>query len=78
MMDDVQVADLREEATHGLVVLLPVFDGPRPGQGTDEGQMVIMEQEVCVLLTSGKNEEGWGQGGGALTNGCPTRSWSLA
>lgn len=76
MMDDVQVADLREEATHGLVVLLPVFDGPRPGQGTDEGQMVIMEQEVCVLLTSGKNEGGGG--GRALTNGCPTRSWSLA
>lgn len=33
MVHHVQLPDLREEAAHCLLVLLPVLDGPSPGEG---------------------------------------------
>lgn len=30
VINNIELADLREEASDGFVVLLPVFDGPRP------------------------------------------------
>lgn len=33
MVNDVELSYLREEAAHRLLVLLPVLDGPSPGDG---------------------------------------------
>lgn len=56
MINNIERADLREEPAHGLVVFLPVSDGPRPVLKTrrQRGATITSASD----LTSGSCDEG--------------------